>query len=194
MVFCLGKLLKLPQLLIASDLSLPQSYDTGTISGILAMPYWQELFSTGHRDATGNLNITSSQSSAIVSILSAGTFFGALGAAPLGDSIGRRWGLIASSWVFIFGVILQTVATAIPLFLAGRFFAGFGVGLVSALSMFTPSLVLTFTDWYYHYSSSIPVRDRTKVDSWIYCRLLPAGHYHWSTFGFRGQQFDSQPE
>jgi MFS family permease len=54
------------------------------------MQYWQDLFSTGYRDATGHLNITSSQSSAIVSILSAGTFFGALYAAPLGDSIGRR--------------------------------------------------------------------------------------------------------
>ncbi|KAJ5202478.1 hypothetical protein N7449_004557 [Penicillium cf. viridicatum] len=108
-------------------------YDTGTISGILAMPYWQDRFSTGYRDATGHLNITSSQSSAIVSILSAGTFFGALCAAPLGDSMGRRWGLIASSWVFNFGVILQTAATSIPLFLAGRFFAGFGVGLISAL-------------------------------------------------------------
>jgi predicted MFS family arabinose efflux permease len=46
--------------------------------------------------------------------------------------------LIASSWVFIFGVILQTAATSIPLFLAGRFFAGFGVGLVSALSTYSP--------------------------------------------------------
>jgi len=32
------------------------------------------------------------------------------------------------------GVILQTAATHIPLFVAGRFFAGAGVGLVSALS------------------------------------------------------------
>ncbi|CRG83246.1 putative glucose transporter rco-3 [Talaromyces islandicus] len=108
-------------------------YDTGTISGILAMPYWQNLFSTGYRDSTGHLNVTSSQTSAIVSILSAGTFFGALGAAPIADRIGRRWSLIASSWVFILGVALQTAATAIPLFLAGRFFAGLGVGLVSAL-------------------------------------------------------------
>lgn len=115
-------------------------YDTGTISGILAMPYWQDLFSTGYRDATGHLNVTSNQSSAIVSILSAGTFFGALCAAPLGDTIGRRWGLIASSWVFNFGVILQTAATSIPLFLAGRFFAGFGVGLISALSTY-PNLL-----------------------------------------------------
>jgi MFS family permease len=118
--------------MISSDRS---RYDTGTISGILAMPYWQELFSTGYRDSTGHLNVTSSQSAAIVSILSAGTFFGALGAAPMGDRIGRRWGLIASSHVFILGVILQTAATAIPIFLAGRFFAGFGVGLISALSM-----------------------------------------------------------
>ncbi|EED15736.1 MFS monosaccharide transporter, putative [Talaromyces stipitatus ATCC 10500] len=108
-------------------------YDTGTISGILAMPYWDKTFSTGYRDTNGNLTITSSQSSAIVSILSAGTFFGALGAAPMGDFVGRRWGLIASTGVFSFGVALQTAATAIPLFLAGRFFAGFGVGLVSAL-------------------------------------------------------------
>jgi MFS family permease len=114
-------------------LTTTSSYDTGTISGILAMPYWATTFSTGYRDSNGQLNVTSSQSSAIVSILSAGTFFGALGAAPMGDIIGRRWGLIASNGVFVLGVILQTIATSIPPFLAGRFFAGLGVGLISAL-------------------------------------------------------------
>jgi SP family sugar:H+ symporter-like MFS transporter len=109
-------------------------YDTGTISGILAMPYWQDEFSTGYRDSTGHLNATASQQATIVSILSAGTFFGALTAAPVADLIGRRLGLVASTFVFIFGVILQTAATAIPLFVAGRFFAGFGVGLISAMS------------------------------------------------------------
>jgi len=112
-------------------------YDTGTISGIIAMRYWKDEFSTGFqtKDENGILqfDITSSQSSTIVSILSAGTFFGALAAAPLADRLGRRWALIASSWVFNFGVVLQTAATEIPLFVAGRFFAGFGVGLVSAL-------------------------------------------------------------
>jgi SP family sugar:H+ symporter-like MFS transporter len=108
-------------------------YDTGTISGIIAMPYWQDQFSTGFHDTTGHLNINSSQQSEVVSILSAGTFFGALGAAPIADRIGRRFSLIASCCVFIFGVILQTAATHLPMFIAGRFFAGFGVGLVSAL-------------------------------------------------------------
>ena len=109
-------------------------YDTGTISGILAMPFWDRTFSTGFVDGHGNLNITASQSATIVSILSAGTFFGALSAAPVADIIGRRFGLIVSTLVFVFGVILQTAATAIPLFVAGRFFAGFGVGLISAIS------------------------------------------------------------
>ncbi|KAI0857083.1 high-affinity glucose transporter RGT2 [Xylaria cubensis] len=108
-------------------------YDTGTISGILTMPYWQRLFSTGYHDSTGAPNVSPSQSSAIVSILSAGTFFGALASPFLADNVGRRYALVASCFVFDLGVALQTAATAIPLFLAGRFFAGFGVGLVSAI-------------------------------------------------------------
>ncbi|KAI9680129.1 MAG: High-affinity glucose transporter rgt2 [Caeruleum heppii] len=109
-------------------------YDTGTIGGILAMSYWREEFSTGYINSTDQLpDVSPDQSSLIVSILSAGTFFGALGASPMGDLLGRRWGLIASTGVFTFGVILQTIATAIPLFVAGRFFAGAGVGLISAL-------------------------------------------------------------
>jgi SP family sugar:H+ symporter-like MFS transporter len=102
------------------------------------MSYWQDEFSTGFRDPKGHLNITASQQSEIVSILSAGTFFGALLAAPIADRLGRRLALIVSSFVFIFGVILQTASTEIPMFVAGRFFAGLGVGLVSALSMFLP--------------------------------------------------------
>lgn len=109
-------------------------YDTGTISGILAMKYWMTLFSTGYVNSAGQKDVSPAQSSTVVSILSAGTFFGALSAAPFGDLMGRRLGLVASSLVFIFGVILQVAATALPLFIAGRFFAGFGVGLVSALS------------------------------------------------------------
>ncbi|KAG5815865.1 hypothetical protein H9Q74_002308 [Fusarium xylarioides] len=108
-------------------------YDTGTIAGILAMPYWQRLFSTGYTDANGNPNVTTSQESAIVSILSAGTFFGALSSPFMTDHIGRRPGLMIATWVFNLGVALQTAATAIPMFMAGRFFAGFGVGQISAI-------------------------------------------------------------
>jgi SP family sugar:H+ symporter-like MFS transporter len=106
-------------------------YDTGTISGIIAMKYWQ---THGFADASNNYNLTASQDSLIVSILSAGTFFGALSAAPIADIIGRRFGLMVSCGiVFNLGVILQTASTHRDLFIAGRFFAGLGVGLVSAI-------------------------------------------------------------
>jgi len=94
------------------------------------MPYWKKEFST---QADGSL--TASEDSLIVSILSAGTFFGALTAAPVGDFMGRRFGLVFSAGlVFNAGVIMQTASTSQPLFIAGRFFAGYGVGLISALS------------------------------------------------------------
>jgi SP family sugar:H+ symporter-like MFS transporter len=95
-------------------------YDTGTIGGILGMRHWKDLFSTGFKDKEGLPDVSADQSSLIVSILSAGTFFG-----------GRRLALVACNVVFCVGVILQTAATAIPLFVAGRFFAGFGVGMIS---------------------------------------------------------------
>lgn len=94
-------------------------YDTGTIGDIIVMPYFLKLFSTGYTVA-GSPAITASQSSEIVSILSAGTFFGALTASPTCDFIGRRFGLMVSCVVFTFGVILQTAATSIPLFVAGK--------------------------------------------------------------------------
>jgi MFS family permease len=49
------------------------------------MPYWLRQFST-----TGDNKITASQDSLIVSILSAGTFFGALLAAPIADKVGKE--------------------------------------------------------------------------------------------------------
>jgi SP family sugar:H+ symporter-like MFS transporter len=109
------------------------SYDTGTIGGILAMHFWRNQFSTGYINPKDHLkDVSANQSSEIVSILSAGTFFGALFSAPLADMLGRRWAMIFNTGVFTFGVILQTAATAIPMFVAGRFFAGLGVGLLSA--------------------------------------------------------------
>lgn len=98
------------------------------------MPYWKRTFSTGYVDADGEPGISSGQESLIVSILSLGTFLGALTAAPTADFFGRKLGLILSTGiVFNLGVILQTASTSQPLFIAGRFFAGYGVGLVSAM-------------------------------------------------------------
>ncbi|MDK0628399.1 MFS transporter, partial [Clostridium perfringens] len=94
-------------------------YDTGVISGVKEMKDWLRTF--GHPDpstATGYA-ISSSTESLVVSILSAGTFFGALLAAPTADFIGRKWGIVSACLVFSVGVAMQTAATAIPLFVVG---------------------------------------------------------------------------
>lgn len=49
-------------------------YDTGTISGIIAMPTWLRLFSNGYTDDEGEPALNPDDESLIVSILSAGTF------------------------------------------------------------------------------------------------------------------------
>jgi MFS family permease len=54
-----------------------------------------------------------------VSILSAGTFFGALLAFPMADIVGRKWGIIASCGVFCLGVGLQ-LDTHWAAFVVGR--------------------------------------------------------------------------
>lgn len=86
------------------------------------MAYFRKEFSTGYTDPQDNMpNLTPAQSSLMVSILSAGTFFGALGAAPVGDKLGRRPSLIIAIGIFTFGVSLQTASTDIPLFVSGRY-------------------------------------------------------------------------
>ncbi|ESK97847.1 mfs monosaccharide transporter [Moniliophthora roreri MCA 2997] len=112
-------------------------YDTGTISGIKEMDNWLQTFGKllPDPDNPGQLKwgITSSTESLIVSILSAGTFFGALLGAPVADFLGRKRGIIFACLIFSIGVAMQTASTAIPLFVVGRVFAGLGVGLVSCL-------------------------------------------------------------
>jgi len=118
------------------------------------MTAFREKFSTGYIDPTDSgPQLTTAQSARIVSILSAGTFFGALLAAPLGDKLGRRLSLMIAVGIFSFGVLLQTIAVQIPMLMSGRydrrfpqpsrhtdpdmilfrFFAGLGVGIISVL-------------------------------------------------------------
>jgi MFS family permease len=152
------------------------------------MKYWEDEFSN-----TPDHKVTSSQQSLIVSILSAGTFFGALFAAPIADRIGRRLGLMFSAGVvFNLGVILQTASTGQSLFVAGRFFAGLGVGLVSAMSSLSPpSRNETSTD---NVSSNVSIRDLAKMDSRNDCRILSVVHYHWSLLGRNCEQLHAESQ
>lgn len=99
------------------------SKSSNKVSGIQEMPYWIEQFNDPA--ASGKISL-------IVSILSVGTFVGALAAGLIADYTGRKWGIIICAAIpFNLGVILQVASTEQSMFIAGRFFAGLGVGLVS---------------------------------------------------------------
>ncbi|KAL7277503.1 hypothetical protein ACG7TL_008424 [Trametes sanguinea] len=108
-------------------------YDTGTIAGIIQMEDWVKTFGVHDGSSRTGYSLPTSRESLVVSILSAGTFLGALTGAPVADSLGRRIGIMVSCLVFSLGVALQTGAHDLATFVVGRFFAGFGVGLVSTL-------------------------------------------------------------
>lgn len=103
-------------------------YDTGTIAGIMAMDYVKEHFTD-----PGAVDFTSGQSSLITSILSAGTFTGAIFAPFASDTIGRKMGIIFYCVIFSIGAILQTATTGRNLLIVGRVIAGLGVGGVSSI-------------------------------------------------------------
>ena len=117
-------------------------YDSGYISGVLGMNYIITLytgldpndprFAKNGPDPKG-FALPSWQKSLIVSILSAGTFFGALMAGDIADFTGRRTTIILGAIVFVIGVILQTASSSYGLLVAGRLVAGFGIGFVSAI-------------------------------------------------------------
>ncbi|KAH9817278.1 hypothetical protein DFH28DRAFT_1124679 [Melampsora americana] len=98
---------------------------------ILAMPFW--LRSAGQPGPDGEYMITTGQDSLVTSVLSIGTFVGALLAYPIGDRYGRRIGIVLACGIFCIGVALQTASSKIGLFVAGRVFAGLGVGITSCL-------------------------------------------------------------
>jgi sugar porter (SP) family MFS transporter len=111
-------------------------YDSGYIGGVLGMDFFKQQFGSPNStspDAYNGFMYSTSDKSLIVSILSAGTFFGALFAGSLADWLGRRSVIILGCFVFTIGVILQVASTTIGLLVGGRVIAGLGVGFVSAI-------------------------------------------------------------
>ncbi|KAF4623455.1 hypothetical protein D9613_002266 [Agrocybe pediades] len=107
-------------------------YDIGVISGCLIMPDFVRRF--GEVDGNGNFFLSSSRQSIITSLLSAGTFVGALAQAFTSDRFGRRGSILIWSAIFTVGVAVQTgTEFSIVQITVGRFIAGLGVGALSAI-------------------------------------------------------------
>ncbi|KAK4539489.1 hypothetical protein LTR36_010887 [Oleoguttula mirabilis] len=115
-------------------------YDSGYISSVLGMAEFRQVYGhpiTSFVNGTEQHTIDYStwQKSLIVSILSAGTFLGALISGSLADRLGRRTTIIAGCGVFMVGVVVQVVALGVNALVIGRLIAGFGVGFVSAVNI-----------------------------------------------------------
>ncbi|AEO59687.1 hypothetical protein MYCTH_2308157 [Thermothelomyces thermophilus ATCC 42464] len=106
-------------------------YDSGYINGVLASKLFINAVEGAGKDA-----ISESHSSLIVSILSCGTFFGALIAGDLADFIGRKYTVILGCLIYIIGCVIQIITglgNALGAIVAGRLIAGIGVGFESAI-------------------------------------------------------------
>lgn len=107
-------------------------YDTGQVSGFLAMEDFLDRFGQRRRDGTAYFSNV--RSGLIVALLSIGTLFGALIAAPIADWIGRKMSIIVWCGIFSVGIIVQLAATdEWYQIMMGRFVAGLGVGALSLL-------------------------------------------------------------
>lgn len=106
-------------------------YDSGYINGVTASPIFYKAV-----EGAAATKLSDSNSSLIVSILSCGTFFGALIAGDMADWIGRKWTVILGCVIYAIGVAVQMITSpshALGPIVAGRLVAGLGVGFESAI-------------------------------------------------------------
>lgn len=106
-------------------------YDSGYINGVLGSKIFIHAVEGPAFD-----KLSESNTSLIVSILSCGTFFGAIIAGDVADWIGRKWTVILGCLIYMIGVVVQMITgagDALGAIVAGRLIAGLGVGFESAI-------------------------------------------------------------
>ncbi|KAK2626783.1 hypothetical protein QTJ16_003958 [Diplocarpon rosae] len=107
-------------------------YDSGYINGVIGSDLFIHLI-----EGSNATVLKSSNQSLIVSILSAGTFFGSLIAGDVAERIGRKWTVIMGCLIYILGVVIQMLTgiggSALGIIVGGRVVAGIGVGFESAI-------------------------------------------------------------
>lgn len=81
----------------------------------------------------GTFHLPARDQSLTTSILSAGTFFGAIIAGDIADFIGRRSTIIMGCIIFCIGGIFEAASTGLAVMCVGRVICGVGVGFISAI-------------------------------------------------------------
>ncbi|KAJ5902203.1 hypothetical protein N7495_002731 [Penicillium taxi] len=115
--------------------SLLFGYDTGVMGSVLALDSFKNDFglplgNTGF-DSAANSKISSN----VVSLLTAGCFFGSIFAAFINERIGRRYSLMLFCMIFLVGAAVQVGAHhSIGQIYGGRVIAGLGIGGMSSIT------------------------------------------------------------
>ncbi|KAJ7158562.1 general substrate transporter [Mycena filopes] len=111
-------------------------YDIGIIGGVITLPAFKAYFGVNEMSASAKAALSGN----IVAILQGGCFFGALGVGYFSNRWGRKPCMIAAGLFYIVGSVIQAVvglgtsrSRALSVLYFGRFFAGLGVGMVSAI-------------------------------------------------------------
>ncbi|GAB7349590.1 hypothetical protein MBLNU459_g0280t3 [Dothideomycetes sp. NU459] len=104
--------------------SATNGYDGSMVNGLQSLDIWQDYF---HHPSGSLLGLFS----AIMSV-------GSLVALPLvpytADILGRRMGIMIGCVIMILGVVLQSVSINFRMFIAARFFLGFGIAIAHGSS------------------------------------------------------------
>ncbi|OQO05427.1 hypothetical protein B0A48_09196 [Cryoendolithus antarcticus] len=98
-------------------IEITSGWDSGMINAVQIVPAWKTYF--GH------------PAGALQGILAAMYSLGAICSLPIvpivNDKLGRRWAIFIGSWIMIFGAILQGASNGVGMYLAARWFLGFGI-------------------------------------------------------------------
>ncbi|EHL01749.1 putative Lactose permease [Glarea lozoyensis 74030] len=106
-------------LMFAVLTSATNGYDGSMMNGLQALDEWKASFNNPNAATRGLLN----------AIMSVGSIV-ALPITPyIADIFGRRIGVITGCVIMIVGVVLQSIGINIEMFIASRFFIGFGVAI-----------------------------------------------------------------
>lgn len=108
-------------------------FDTGTISGFVAMDDFKERF--GQLNGSGEYYLSNSRTGLMVSIFNVGCCIGGIFIGRVGDMWGRRMGIMLAMAIYVVGIAIQISSDdKWYQFFIGRMVTGLAVGTVSVVA------------------------------------------------------------
>lgn len=108
-------------------------YDAGFIGGTVSLQAFQKEFGLDKMTTKEKKNVEAN----VVSVFQAGAYFGCLLFYPVGELIGRKFGLICSGFLLTFGAAISLISNqqrGLGAIYAGRVLTGLGIGGCSGLA------------------------------------------------------------